>query len=471
MLIVSLLTACTYKAYAASAAGVVVAGGSIGTGGAAAGLLGLMGPVVAILGVALAAYGITVVLDDSAESEGMTKSEFILDQATKYNQARDMSNTAMIDIILQGASVLKNGAISISKSASEYINGFINYLFGSDQIVNPDALVDTPIVTFAGIDLPVYYAGEHFYMGENRQDFYIRDNIEGRLFAGFRVGTHGGYFITNKSGVIRFTSNNVNDEASTFPIKSGLLYYTQVIYTPGCVFPNVLDYYDSRDAFINAIKASNDDFIVKESSDISTLVGDETIFNDRSGTLSPSADENTVFFPPLVGALPGTGSVNIPDYLDAIIDLLNDGATDIPIADPVTGVASPVAVTDIDLTDTVPAIDTVEEQAGVGSTAVVDPDVPLDPDVDTVNSLAFDLREIFPFCIPFDLYNLLTKFVAEPQAPYWEISIPMPMNLPALEFVIDFSDFESVGVVLRSFEMVLFVASLAVATRSIYLRG
>lgn len=85
------------------------------------------------------------------------------------------------------------------------------------------------------------------------------------------------------------------------------------------------------------------------------------------------------------------------------------------------------------------------------------------------------LTNFFPFCIPFDIYDILTSFVHEPVAP--SITIDMPIGYDPEEgvitqsFTIDLSQFDSVAEVLRMLEMVLFGVGLGVATRQKYLRG
>lgn len=77
-----------------------------------------------------------------------------------------------------------------------------------------------------------------------------------------------------------------------------------------------------------------------------------------------------------------------------------------------------------------------------------------------------DLEKVFPFCIPWDLYYLLSMFAAEPVAPNidWHFDFG---DLGEFDMPIDLSDFESVAQVVRTCETVLFCVGLAFVTRDL----
>lgn len=78
-----------------------------------------------------------------------------------------------------------------------------------------------------------------------------------------------------------------------------------------------------------------------------------------------------------------------------------------------------------------------------------------------------DLRTLFPFCIPFDLYNIISAFSVEPQAPHVQI----PFNIPRIgleyTFDLDFSSFNSVAQVCRTMEFIAFAIGLAILTSKV----
>ncbi|MGN0280034.1 MAG: hypothetical protein ACI4C4_11835 [Lachnospiraceae bacterium] len=115
-----------------------------------------------------------------------------------------------------------------------------------------------------------------------------------------------------------------------------------------------------------------------------------------------------------------------------------------------------------------------------------DPDVTPDPDEpgvddgDPVKDYKTDLRQIFPFCIPFDLVNLLDALDAEPVAPKFEIPIDIEVNNPFTKskildyhnvIVIDLSVYEDAVKVVRIFEILFFILGLLLITRQQMIKG
>lgn len=74
------------------------------------------------------------------------------------------------------------------------------------------------------------------------------------------------------------------------------------------------------------------------------------------------------------------------------------------------------------------------------------------------------LSSVFPFCIPFDVYNMVTMFVAEPEAPHAEWTFTLPWGSQDYSIGWDLAAFDGVAQVCRSMELVLFAVGLAVMT-------
>ena len=77
-----------------------------------------------------------------------------------------------------------------------------------------------------------------------------------------------------------------------------------------------------------------------------------------------------------------------------------------------------------------------------------------------------DLEKVFPFCVPWDLYYLLSALAAEPEAPnvVWTFDFA---DLGKHELPIDLSPFESVAQVVRVGEVLAFCVGLALVTRDL----
>lgn len=131
---------------------------------------------------------------------------------------------------------------------------------------------------------------------------------------------------------------------------------------------------------------------------------------------------------------------------------------------------------------TVGGIDEVQDDIGVKpyidgdvAQAVADLQNQQNQEYGDIYAYAIDLTEYFPFCIPFDIAHALTLFVAEPQAPNFDFSLPVGYDLQEGvlwdDFNIDLSMFDEVAAFARKFELLAFIVGLAAVTRQLYLRG
>lgn len=80
-----------------------------------------------------------------------------------------------------------------------------------------------------------------------------------------------------------------------------------------------------------------------------------------------------------------------------------------------------------------------------------------------------DWKNVFPFCIPFDLIDFLGILAAEPEAPVirWRFYVPKIVDQ---EIVIDLSPWDSVAQIVRTMELLAFCVGLILLTRNI-IRG
>lgn len=86
------------------------------------------------------------------------------------------------------------------------------------------------------------------------------------------------------------------------------------------------------------------------------------------------------------------------------------------------------------------------------------------PTSEDLPDFKFDLRELFPFCIPFDIYRLLSSFDAEPEAPH----VQLPIVIDSINFRynldLDFSSWNPVAQAMRTAELIVYAIGLAWAT-------
>lgn len=102
-----------------------------------------------------------------------------------------------------------------------------------------------------------------------------------------------------------------------------------------------------------------------------------------------------------------------------------------------------------------------------------DPDEPAEPEPDPepepdedldIQNYAVDLRQIFPFCIPFDFIALLEVLEAEPVAPKFEYPFVIPSLNINETLVLDLSFLDEEMAIVRKLELISFIIGLMFLT-------
>lgn len=89
--------------------------------------------------------------------------------------------------------------------------------------------------------------------------------------------------------------------------------------------------------------------------------------------------------------------------------------------------------------------------------------------IDEPSHYTIDLKEFFPFCIPWDLYEFMNILAAEPRAP--EFDWVIYYDGEEYKVHIDLSAWDSVAALFRTLELLGFIVGLAYVTRAKYIRG
>lgn len=84
-----------------------------------------------------------------------------------------------------------------------------------------------------------------------------------------------------------------------------------------------------------------------------------------------------------------------------------------------------------------------------------------------MGKFTLDLKDYFPFCIPFDLYDFASCLNAEPETPHFVFDVPFPYMDEPWHIDIDFSIFDPIAKTLRILELLLFCVGLAFKTRDL----
>ena len=158
----------------------------------------------------------------------------------------------------------------------------------------------------------------------------------------------------------------------------------------------------------------------------------------------------------------------IGDARDAIIEAVGDqtealegaiadnagvvsGAINQAVSDVQTSIGEQTAALDESLSATAEGVETIAE-------AIED---------EEINWQKFDLKGLFPFCIPFDIYNMLKALDASPTAPH--VQIPFVIQSIGFSYTLDldFSAFDPVAAIMRQMELICYGLALAWATSKV----
>ena len=195
-------------------------------------------------------------------------------------------------------------------------------------------------------------------------------------------------------------------------------------------------------------------------------------------------DKYVVVDPALIEALQNANqntnsTIDIEHYLQAILNALNQLTNPQAVPESVPAEDNPtLAPVELTWPEELPVAWPVElpdsEDAPYDlpqdSTPVTDPSSPADPET-SVPELTVDLKDYFPFCLPWDVYAILQKFNADPVTPTFTLSFPSTIIGASVPLQVDLSQFDSVAAVARKMESISYIVGLAVVTRQVFLRG
>lgn len=164
--------------------------------------------------------------------------------------------------------------------------------------------------------------------------------------------------------------------------------------------------------------------------------------------------------PTSIGVSVATGVIGIPsdqamDELDPAIGAL----IDIDGASP--GMDVPAIL------DLVPAA-VAAGDLSVSVTDVSESDISDDlaPDYGSADNYEVQgLQDVFPFCIPFDLYSFFSLLAAAPEVPI--INLSLPIGQSSYSVTLDFTSFDSIAALVRRLELLGFIVFLMYETRNI----
>lgn len=195
----------------------------------------------------------------------------------------------------------------------------------------------------------------------------------------------------------------------------------------------------------------------------------DLIFGSGAGAVSGSG----------AGALPGNPDIDTTAYPGN--DVWHDGSIndDVATGNPSIGISVPVDVSDDDIATLNPSKARDYSNADVKDKDTTgDNDKPGDKDDDkkpsskpgglptlTLPEILFKTK--FPFCLPWDLYNVFVLLNAEPVAPKFDIPFKFDRLGIDYTFSIDLSEYEQLALISRVSLSVMFIIALILLSRKV----
>lgn len=492
---------------AASTGVVTVSGGSIATGGLSGGYSEKTESAALTLTMAmLYGLGVSVKLSQDAINAGQSAYSFVKNKfyewvggtsAEQLDDSQYEDLKSRFEIINSGSNIDPDGNIYFNATAVDLIRRFLKWLDVSDYInSNNGSNVNTGSINGVSTlytNHIIQSATQEVYFGTARDTFANPTNLLFyRIIDGddtnnvIAVGLSAFYFRFRQisSGSYVASAQYVNNSTNG--------YYWYLNPT------SQKEYVLNNNSGINTVDVTNlagssksariETWLNGGNGNIGEGSADSEGFN-YDGEFDPDIlnnpdNNNLVVKPDLVQGLQENNpnqQINIPveQYLEALKQILNQATNPQAVPEPIPAqdlpTLSPVPVevpADLPLEWPVelPSSPDATPDLPTDNTPVTDPSAPVNP-VDALPELTFNLDEYFPFCIPFDIYHLLSKFSADPVTPVFDIGFTEPFSNTNVNFHIDLSPWDSVASAIRTAELGAFIVGLAVASRAIFTRG
>ena len=374
-------------------------------------------------------------------------------------EARSLARSAM-DAMEEAGTFVKNGALTVYTNVSEawsyavstdLVQWLHDWLFSSGTLDSPVFHTSLSAVLKSG-EVSTFTCSEPFTMGyfyctiySSYYAFAFTAKQAKISFGGSTLSTH----IVHPNGYFSWT---YADESCTLP------YY-------GTTSLTYQDFIRSLNLSAGTVTTQQEltlGTVAPPGTDIETEYGEYIVIVAPNGVPDSGGDGGDDEQPKIpvlpVPYLPPNEIPNVPQkdiWKGNKVEIENPDSGDTP--DPTTG-------TDTDDPDS-GSNDPTTPTTGTDTDPDTQPDSPGAPSTD-IGDYQIDLKQFFPFCIPFDLYDFFTCLNADPVAPVIEWVIPLPGG-GTYPLEIDLSAFDGVAQLLRRLQLLLFCVGLAFKTRDL----
>lgn len=253
---------------------------------------------------------------------------------------------------------------------------------------------------------------------------YVKDRPYSYVYANDPLVPRSGYYALYKGQIVKIAFNS--DDSFYFTNSAGNIISQWL--ADDVIFPN--------DNLINC-----DDLSIPYTNFAPLLLGEDVFDVGVDASSLPGIDS----FPSTTGDI-----TDVSSYPDSIpISVPRD------LSDAISKTAEDIRT-----------VDTTDEDTG--DTTDTDNDKkPNKPSIPALSLPEILFKEKFPFCLPWDIYNVFANLVAEPKAPVFEI--PMKWEFLDIDYtlVIDFSMFDEIARISRFFSSLGFIVFLILVSRKI----
>lgn len=262
---------------------------------------------------------------------------------------------------------------------------------------------------------------------------------------------------------------------SVYYVDASLMALSDTDVSIPCFKTNELSWKNARQRVLESFFDSKGNLAIKDSANLThDVVGGTAVESGAWDIISKGRtwEDN---------ALHGDVTITVPD--DVTGDIVRVGSGEATVSDVISTTENPAIPVDttadtaidypMDISESIDYVDTKD----ITNDTVIDKDVPKYDDItDSETSGEYyvqGLQNVFPFCLPFDVFDFLSVLSAPAEAPHFKVPIKYPTlsGMETYEVDLDLSKFNSVAKILRTAEILLFCVGLAVATRNLYIRG
>lgn len=436
-----------------------------------------MGVCVAITMIAADSAGMTGAIQAAAEEGLQGTAEFTEQLLKAYWMQRGIPLIHLMSLYQQGAKILQDGSLALDKQLSDFLSGFLKWAWSEEganlaefAAANGLVTIDTNNLNISGFNFK-----ENVLYGSGNVDTPLQNvrysTISSSPYVIYNTGSSYStcnitFFsdspstiqrIDKKTGniteisIISVTSRTINGTSYKYYYGGSIQYWNQPVadiwgqrsFDRVSAFNAAFAYYHGQDYKVSYGVPSYEG-VDTSVLDLDEGLGVDTNILDLPGVLSLPA--------------PVSGTASADDYLTSARDAIYNGSSTLDYTDANDVVGSTTLTHEGALT---------VEQVGTGNPALEGAtDVAESVGSPTMDKFSIDLRDYFPFCVPFDLYDMLNLLSGSRRAPvvHWRFTVP---HVGEYEVDIDLSPFDPVASVLRNVELLAFAIALGFATKKL----